>query len=195
MPPKTKITKEMVIEAGVKIVRTEGESALNVRRIAAELECSTQPVMYHYKNVEELKADVFSAADKLHEEYITQPAEGDTDPFLSMGLRYIKFAFEEKYLFKFLFQSEKYKSTGLADILDSPEAEYLIRPLCSETGLSSEQAKDAFQTLFFCVHGAASFIADNSIGFDEEHYKKILENTFFGVIGYISRGDTNEKDI
>lgn len=195
MPPRTKITKEMIIQAGVKIVRVEGEGALNVRRIAAELDCSTQPVMYHYKNVEELKADIFFAADKLHEEYISQHPESETDPFLSMGLRYIRFAYEEKYLFKFLFQSDKYKSSGLKDILDQPEADYLLRPICQETGLSRQQAKEVFEGLFMCVHGAASFIADNSVEYDEEQHKTILSNVFFGMIGMMLRGDSNEKDI
>ena len=66
MPPKARITKEMIIEAGLGIVRTEGEDALNVRRVAAELNCSTQPVMYHYKTVEELRSDVYAAADWNH---------------------------------------------------------------------------------------------------------------------------------
>lgn len=195
MPPKTKITKEMIIAAGLKIVRSEGEGALNVRRIAAELECSTQPVMYHYKNVEELRADIFSAADRLHEEYISQKPEGETDPFLSMGLRYIRFAYEEKHLFRFLFQSDKYKSTGLTQLLEQPEAEFLLRPICEETGLSRDKAKEVFEGLFMCVHGAASFIADNSVEYDEGHYKAILSNVFFGMIGMMLRGDSNEKDI
>ena len=105
MPPKARITKQMIIEAGLKTVRTEGADALNVRRAAAELGCSTQPVMYHYRTVSELKDDVYAAADKLHTEYIMTPDENAKNPMLSIGLRYIRFAHEEKHLFRFLFQS------------------------------------------------------------------------------------------
>ena len=105
MPPKARITKEMVIEAGLNIVRTEGEGALNVRRVAAELDCSTQPVMYHYKTVDALKADVYTAADTVHTERLMRGAETSDNPMLTIGLNYIGFAAEEKHLFRFLFQS------------------------------------------------------------------------------------------
>ena len=78
MPPKAKITKEMVISAGLTVVRNEGQESLNVRRVAAELNCSTQPIMYHYKTVEELKADIYAAADSFHTEYIMNPDEKRT---------------------------------------------------------------------------------------------------------------------
>ena len=49
MPPKTRITKEMIINAGFEIVRFDGVEALNARNIASKLSCSTQPVMYCFK--------------------------------------------------------------------------------------------------------------------------------------------------
>ena len=35
---------------------------------------------------------------------------------------------------------------------------------------------------FFCVaHGLASLLANNSMEYDEEQYKKMLTNVFFGM--------------
>ena len=76
MPPKAKISREMIVEAGLEVIRRNGHESLSVRSVAAELGCSTQPVMYHYKSVSELRADVYAAADELHTKYIT--AEDDT---------------------------------------------------------------------------------------------------------------------
>ena len=73
MPPKAKITRDMIIEAGLQIVRTEGAENLNVRRVAAMLDCSTQPVMYYFKTVSELKASVYDAANEVHTAYIMAP--------------------------------------------------------------------------------------------------------------------------
>ena len=183
MPPKAKITKEMIIEAGLRIVRTEGEGSLNVRRAAAELGCSTQPVMYCCKTVDELKADVYAAADKLHTEFIMTPDGNADNPMLSIGLRYIRFAYEEKHLFRFLFQSGKFSSKSFREILESDELGVVIQPLCEATGLGSAQAREAFETLFVCVHGAASMIANNDIDYDEAYYVRLLTITFFGIIG------------
>lgn len=195
MPPKARITREMIIEAGLKIVRTEGEDALNVRRVAAELNCSTQPVMYHYKTVEMLKADVYAAADEMHTGYIMTPEASAADPMQSIGLRYIRFAYEEKHLFRFLFQSGKFNSRSFRDLIYSDELNVVIAPLCESTGLNEAQAREAFETLFICVHGAASMIANNDIDYDEAYCARLLTNTFFGIIGVLKGEGENEKTV
>ncbi|MCR4780990.1 MAG: TetR/AcrR family transcriptional regulator [Ruminiclostridium sp.] len=185
MPPKARITREMVIEAGLNIVRKEGAEALNVRRVASELDCSTQPVMYHYKTVGELKADVYAAADGFHTNYLMNPDESTADPRLSIGMRYIRFANEEKHLFRFLFQSGKFRNADLRDLIYSDELAPLIQAICGQTGLSGEQAREAFETLFVCVHGAASILANNEMEFDEAYYVRMLGNTFNGMVSVL----------
>ena len=182
MPPKARITKEMIIKAGLEIVRREGAEALNVRRAAAELGCSTQPVMYHYKTVEELKAAVYAAADEFHTEYIMTPSENDSDGRISIGMRYIRFAHEEKNLFRFLFQSGKFRSVSLRDLIYSDEISPVINAVSMKTGLSEAAAREAFETLFVCVHGAASMLANNELEYDEAFYARMLGNTMTGLI-------------
>ena len=189
MPPKARVTKEMVIEAGFGIVRSEGDESLNVRRIAAELKCSTQPVMYHYKTVDELKADIYAAADKFHTEYIMRQDKDAEDPLLSIGLNYIRFAEKEKFLFRFLFQSDKFRNIGFKEMVGNSENDFLIRPLTEQTGLAPEQAKTVFETLFICVHGYASLLANNSMEYCEEHCAELLTNTFMSIVGFIKRGE------
>lgn len=188
MPPKAKITKEMVISAGLSVVRSEGQENLNVRRIAAELECSTQPIMYHYKTVDELKADIYAAADSFHTEYIMQPNENADNPMLSIGLNYIRFAYNEKFLFRFLFQSDKLQNTSLMELLKGEEIGFLLRPLTQQTGLTMEQAREAFEALFICAHGMASLLANNSMEYSEEHSARLLTDTFMGIIDTIMKG-------
>ena len=189
MPPKARVTKEMVIEAGFGIVRSEGQESLNVRRIAAQLNCSTQPVMYHYKTVDELKADIYAAADKFHTKYIMQPCDNAKDPLLSIGLNYIRFAEKEKFLFRFLFQSDKFRNIGFKEMLGNSENDFLIQPLAEQTGLAPEQAKTVFETLFICVHGYASLLANNSMEYNEEHSAELLKNIFMSTVGFMVRGE------
>lgn len=188
MPPKAKITKDMVIAAGFEIVRSEGQESLNVRRIAAELECSTQPVMYHYKTVDALKADIYAAADAFHTEYIMRPNAG-ANPLLYIGLNYIRFAHEEKHLFRFLFQSDKFRNIGFGELLNGNESAFLLEPLVQQAELTHEQAKTVFETLFICVHGYASLLANNSMEYNEERCAELLTNTFTSVVGFIKRGE------
>ena len=189
MPPKARITKEMVIEAGLGIVRREGSESLNVRRVAAELGCSTQPVMYLYKTVEELKGDIYAAADEFHTKYIMTPDASAKDPLLSIGLNYIRFAEKEKFLFRFLFQSDKFRNISFREMLDSAENDFMIQPLAEQTGLDREKAKTVFETLFICVHGYASLLANNSMEYNEKHSAEMLKNIFMSTIGFMMRGE------
>lgn len=182
MPPKAKITKDMIIEAGVKIVRANGADSLNVRRVAAALSCSTQPVMYHFKTVKELKAAVYEASDKLHTEYIMTPDPNAENPFLSIGLRYIQFAEDEKRLFRFLFQSDSFQNISFTDLMNADDLLPVTATLCKAANLSKTQARNAFETMFICVHGIASLIANNSINYDKTHFEKILRTAFNGAI-------------
>ncbi|MBQ8569815.1 MAG: TetR/AcrR family transcriptional regulator [Oscillospiraceae bacterium] len=193
MPPKLQITKDMIINAGIGLIRQYGEEALNVRRIASELKCSTQPVMYQFATVDELKSEIYSAADKYHSEYILSADPQTDDPMLSIGMNYIRFAYEEKKLFRFLFQSDKYANSGISELIDNSDIAPVFDILSQETGLSHEQSKDAFSALFLTVHGIASLLANNSMEYDAGYFEKTLTNVFMGVIGAISSDENNER--
>ena len=65
MPPKAKISKEMIIEEAFQIARTEGVDKITARRISERLNCSTQPVLYYFATVEEIKTAVCLRAKAL----------------------------------------------------------------------------------------------------------------------------------
>ena len=44
MPTKKRIQREDILKAAVQVIRREGPSALTMRRIAAQVGCSTQPL-------------------------------------------------------------------------------------------------------------------------------------------------------
>lgn len=182
MPPKAKITRDMIIEAGLQIVRTEGAENLNVRRVAAMLDCSTQPVMYHFKTVSELKASVYDAANEVHTAYIMAPDSESDNPFLSIGLRYIQFAADEKHLFSFLFQSDSFQNVSFGDLINADGLAPVIAPLCQAAAITELQAREVFEQMFICVHGAASLIANNSIQYDKTHFEELLGKAFDGAI-------------
>ncbi len=79
MPPKPKITKNMVIDAAFEVAREAGGENINARTVAKKLNCSTQPVMYHFATIEELKQAVYAKSNWYHTEYlmnIQKPQQG-----------------------------------------------------------------------------------------------------------------------
>ena len=108
MPPKAKVTKEDIINAAVDIVRNSGAQAINARAVALVLNCSTQPVFSNFATMDELRFAVLEKADVLCQEYMRREEESGKFPaYKANGMAYIRFAKEEKELFKLLFMSER----------------------------------------------------------------------------------------
>ena len=108
MPPKVKITKEDIIQSAVELVRANGEAALNVRAIAAALHCSTQPVFSNFATMSELREAVTMAAYECYLDFLKREEESGNYPqYKSFGMAYIRFAKEEKELFKLLYMRNR----------------------------------------------------------------------------------------
>lgn len=193
MPPKTKVTAEQIVSAGFDIVRSCGHEALNVRSAAARVGCSTQPVMYQFQTVAELKSAVYDMADRFHSEYIMQPMPAD-NPLLSIGVRYVMFGAEEKNLFRFLFQTDKFSGMGFDRLFDSDELAPIYSVLSRSAGIPQENCKDVFKSIFISAHGLASLLANNAVEFRRDYTEKILTSAFYGAVG-AAGGYNHEKII
>lgn len=180
MPPKAKITKDMILDAAFEIVRKQGAETVNARTVSQRLGCSTQPVMYHFRTIEELKAAVYSKADAYHSEYIT--AVHSDEPMKEIGLNYIRFAQDEKNLFRFLFQSNGFSGRNLCELIGSPDLQPILSILCEAAQVTEEQAKTIFRSLFLIAHGYACMLANNEMAYDEQTILSDLELVFSGII-------------
>ncbi len=181
MPPKSRITSEMIITAAFEIIRKNGGDSLNVRSIAAKLCCSTQPVMYCFKTVEDIRKAVYQRADKFHSEYIMEMS--GENPLLSIGLNYIKFAVEEKPLFRFLFQSDGFGGKSLLELTENEQLSPIIGMFSGAAGISAEKACYVFRTVFLYVHGVASMLANNSMEYNEQTIALELALLFNAITG------------
>ena len=187
MPPKTIISKEDVLNASLTIIRNEGAERLNARNLAKQLNCSTNPIFRIYKNMEELKKDVYIEAEQYYEKYLFSRSFKNTSPFLQMGLNYIYFAKEEKNLFKFIFLSgniEIKNFHSVADMADNPE---IICGIADATGLNEYASKELFSNIWLLTHGIACTIATNQYPFDENEIRNILTNSYRGLL-YVLKG-------
>ena len=170
----------MVEDASFEVIRENGHENLNTRRIAEYLGCSTQPVLYTFKTVDEIREAAYERADRYHTEYI-MPKETDDNPMLALGLNYVRFGQEEKNLFRFLFQTDKFGGKDIGALMGDPGLAGILTVMASGLKVDIEQAREMFLTFFCVAHGLASLLANNSMEYDEEQSKKMLENVFFGM--------------
>lgn len=186
MPPKAKITREMIIDAAFEIARNEGAENINARTISGKLGCSTQPVLYHFRKIEEIRKAVYQKADEYHSAYITD-IHGD-NPMKEIGFLYIQFAASEKNLFRFLFQSNEFSGKTISELIDAEELLPVIMILSQEAEVSTEQAKAIFRSLFLIAHGYASMLANNEMAYDVQTISSDLDLIFNGAVYALKEG-------
>jgi AcrR family transcriptional regulator len=169
MPKKPTTTREAMIEGAFRLIRERGHEALTARNLAAYLGCSTQPIMYQFPNLDELRDLTYRRADAFHSEYLLAGKD-----LLEMGLRYVRFAREEPQMFRFLFQSGRFSGFSLEELIRAPETAGILGAVCAEEGLTAEDAAAFFEPLAAVVHGYASLIANNAMKFDPEAIREAL---------------------
>ena len=182
MPAKAKVTKEMIVDAAFAVARESGAENINARTVSERLHCSTQPVMYHFATIEELKRTVYAKADIYHSEYLINIENPPNGAALGIGMNYIRFAIEEPHLFRFLFQSDYFSGKTLLELIDAEELSPVLSAMQRVLEIGLEQTKKVFLTVFMFAHGYASIIANNSLKYDEELISSQLDQAYRGAI-------------
>ena len=99
MPPKTRITKEVILNKSFEIAQEEGVESLNVRYLAKKIECSTMPIFKVFSNVNELKVELKKAIEEYYDGFILNYID-KTDYLFTISFAYINFALKERKLFE-----------------------------------------------------------------------------------------------
>ena len=193
MPPRTRITEDTIINATIEVIRQSGLESLNVRTVAGRLSCSTQPVMYHFSTIENLKRAAYRQVDQLHTQYLMRVPPGQ-DPILGIGMNYIRYAVEEPQLFRFLFQSGYAEEGSLLEMVDSEALSPVLAAMAEGAGLSPRRARDVFVTVALFAHGYASIIANNHLAFDEKLIAEHLERAWSGAVLAAEQEEEHESD-
>lgn len=178
MPPSVKVTKDDIITAAIQTVREGGVAALNARSLAARLRISTQPIFSNFSGMSELMSEVISCAGQIVRKYIDSEMQLNRfPPYKASGMGYIRFATEEKELFKLLFMQSRRRTEddgfkGYGDII-----ELIMKNL----GIDKKSALDFHLQMWIFVHGIATMAATDYLTFDEEYISNLLTNVYNGL--------------
>lgn len=179
MPRKFMFTREEIINAALKLVKTGGVSALTARALGTELGSSSRPVFGLFKNMEEVQQEVLKAANDLYQSYLKEDMQkGIYPPYKASGMAYIRFAKEEKELFKLLFMRDRSHE-------DREENREEIKPLLEliqqSLGLNEEDAYLFHIEMWIYVHGIATMLATSYLEWEEMFISKVITDGFEGM--------------
>lgn len=192
MPARRKIQKEDIIQESVSIVAKEGINALNARKIAKKLGCSTQSLFYIYENMDDLKKDVMNEIVKIFDIEVLKSETGQLE-YKDIGINYIRFAKEEPELFKIMFNRKI--NEGAFDFIDlTGSAKTILETISKQTGMSNEDAKQFHLRMWLYVNGIASLAANQTVEFNDEEIAELLKDQYVSMLLYeVKKGNVKEE--
>ena len=179
MPPRAIIDREDILDATIALVRKEGSASINARSIAKALNCSTKPIFRVYENMEELKKDVYQKAEDYFGTCL-YAISADDNNLLEIGKNYIKFANEEKELYKFLFLSESLEIKHLDELINRQMVDYIMK----SAKLNERQSKELFIEIWLLIHGISTLLATNPCTLDDKEIEHLLINAYTAKYEY-----------
>ncbi|MDO9309311.1 MAG: hypothetical protein Q7V04_09635 [Deltaproteobacteria bacterium] len=99
-PRNAQYSQEDIINASFELVRETGWVGFSVQAVAKMIGCSTMPIYSQFANVRELEDAVCLKAMELLKERMLEERTGDR--WIDQGISYVRFAEEERFLFRCL---------------------------------------------------------------------------------------------
>lgn len=178
MPRKIQISKEKILEAALELLIREGYASVNIKSIAKELNCSTQPISWHFGNMEGLRKALVQVAVEYVNKKMVSDADNYIEAFWNVGCAYIKLAFDEPNLFRYIYmgESDLYYRGDVGSILTDEGNIVLIEGMAQYLKISTQAAGCLMQRMIIYVHGIVSLVVAGVLkSTKEEVYSMMYE--------------------
>lgn len=178
MPRSVQITKEKILTAAIDILIRDGYYAVNIKSIAKELKCSTQPIAWQYGNMDNMREALTQEAVIYANQKMMPTSTNCIEAFWQIGYAYINLAFDTPNLFRFVYmgESKNYCRGGFNSILTDKGNAALIDKLYQYLNISREQADMLFQRMLVYTHGIVSLVVAGVLNCTKEQVYSIVKD-------------------
>ena len=181
VPAARKVSKDEIIDAAVEVLRDGGFSAVNARGVARKLGCSTQPIYFSFQSMDELKAALSERAIRMHTRRVRDSLrahEGNDSRYSSYGMGFVRFAAEEKQLFRWLYLEGHQLGPYQNDVL-LPE---IVAVIVEEFGYSEEVARRFHQDMTYFTYGLAILANTDHLRLTEPELREALRRELCALL-------------
>ncbi len=181
MPRNVQITKDKILTAAMDILIRDGYSAVNIKSIAKELKCSTQPIAWQFGNMDNMREVLTQEAVIYANRKMTPASTNCIEAFWQIGTAYIDLAFDTPNLFRFVYmgESKNYCRGGFTSILTDSGNAVLINELYQYLNISREQTDILFQRMLVYTHGIVSLTVAGVLNCTKEQAYSMVKD--FGL--------------
>ena len=171
MPPKQRITREMILERSFEMFCREGMDVVNARSVAKALNCSTQPIFSYFSGMDDLKTALELKAKELFEGAL-KVEDQPGDPLVNICCAYTRFAAEQPCLFTHLFMLNK--DDPVYPFMSVEARQDLVVREAQAIGFTNELAAKVFVQMTVYAHGLAAVRAAHKAEFTPERMDEML---------------------
>lgn len=178
MARKTQISKEVILRNALEMLIRDGYSSINIKTLSKEIGCSTQPLVWHFGNMEGLRRALAEYALIYANSKIAPTAQDAAEALGQVCEAYVRIALREPNLFKFLYMNSD-SSASLAntdnDALKSDNSfgELLMR-LADSYHIPGENIGRYLQHTFVYIHGIAALVVAGIVPASEEEVMQMI---------------------
>lgn len=180
MPASRKITRKEIVDGAFAVLREGGFSAVNARSVAQKLGCSTQPIYLSFQNMEALKVELTARAIQEHTERVTAAIcgnHGSHSHYSDYGIGFVRFAEQEKQLFRWLYLGEGQNEIHDEDVL-LPE---ILRTISQEYGYEEAVARQIHRDMTFYSYGLAILANIGRLHVTDEELIRAFKREFLAL--------------
>lgn len=175
MPPKQRITREMILERSFTMFCQEGMEAVNARSVAKALNCSTQPIFSYFTGMDDLKNALEMKAKETFEQALNN-YETEGDPLLNVCRVYLRFGVEQPRLFAYLFMRPGHE-LGYSVLKEAEQSE-LVKREAECLNIPIERAHRLCLDVTIFTHGLATVQATKQYLTPMEELEAYLQRAF-----------------
>lgn len=182
MGRSVRIPKEKLLQTGLEMIKKDGYSSINITSLARAAGCSTQPVAWHFGNMENFRRELSEYAQVYVNEKMRSVSEDALMAFLYSGRVYIDMAFDEPGLVSFLQLSESGTrfSRGIGFIFNDDRNYILAENIAKKFGITEADAESFMQAAMVYTHGISALISSGVLCCEREKAYEMLIN--FGKV-------------
>ena len=183
MPTTPKIPKETILQHALEMLIRDGYSSINIKTLAKKIGCSTQPISWHFGNMENFRNALTEYALNYANSKMLSASEG-MSAFSNVGIGYIDIAFDEPNLFRYLYMSgdSGYYAGGFDILTTADTNSAMIEQIANQLGTSADKVSEFFRNTIIYTHGLACFVVSGLIKSTKEELYAMVEQ---GADGFL----------
>ncbi len=179
MARKTQISKDVILEAAFQLLLREGYNSVNIKAVAKEIGCSTQPISWHFNNMNGLRKELLEYCVRfIGRIFCGIGNENVAEQLEDIAHGYITLAFDYPNLYRYIYINDYdgRKMGQMTGKMREDNYEKAVHMIQKEYNTSEKEALNHMVNMQMYVHGVAGHMVSHGGFSSKEEAMEMIHN-------------------